>query len=90
MFCISDDLYQLHPSRVLYLTRMGLWDPIPVHQGLSLLKRHRRASAAAATALFAMLLTLLPRVILSFMLGMIVSPVLIAVTVVSPQASISD
>ena len=67
-----------------------MWDQIPAHQGLSLLKRHRRASAAAATALFAMLLTLLPRVILSFMLGMIASPILIAVTLVSPQASISD
>lgn len=72
------------------MTRMGVWDHIPVHQGLSLLKRHRRASAAAATALCAMLMTLLPRVVLSVMLGMIASPILIAVTVVSPQASISD
>ncbi len=66
---------------------MGVWDQIPLYQSLSLLKRHKRASAVAATALLAILLPLLPHGILSFMLGMIASPILIAIAVVSPQDS---
>ncbi len=62
---------------------MGFWQQMPLHQGLQVLKRHRRATEAAAIAIFAMLLTLLPRVILPFVLGMIASPIIIAVTAVS-------
>lgn len=62
---------------------MRLWDQVPLHQGLSVLSRHKGASAAAAMAVFAMSLTLAPRILVPFMLGMIVSPVLIAVTAVS-------
>ena len=61
---------------------MGLWDQMPLHQGLNLLKGHKRAAAAAAMAVLAVLLTLLPRMVVSFLLGMILSPLLIAFTAV--------
>ena len=61
---------------------MGFWDKMPSHQGLSLLKGHKRAAAAAAAAVFATLLTVLPRIVVPFLLGMILSPLLIALTAV--------
>ena len=61
---------------------MGFWDKMPSHQGLSLLKGHKRAAAAAAVAVFVTLLAFLPRVIVPFLLGMILSPLLIALIAV--------
>lgn len=61
---------------------MGFWDQMPSHQGLSLLKGHKRAAAAAAVAVLALLLTLLPRIVVPFLLGMMLSPLLIALTAV--------
>ena len=61
---------------------MGLWDQMPSHQGLNLLKGHKRAAAAAAVAMFAILLTFLPRVVVPFLLGMTLSPLLITLTAV--------
>ena len=57
---------------------------MPLHQGLRLLKKHRRAAGAAAVALFAALFMLLPRVMLPFMLGMVASPIVILATAVRP------
>ena len=61
---------------------MGLWDQMPSHQGLSLLKGNKRAAAAAAVAVLAILLTFLPRVVIPFLLGMILSPLLITLIAV--------
>ena len=58
-----------------------------LHQGLRVLIEHRVATGTVAMAVLIALLTLLPRIILPFVLGMIASPILILVTAVSRCSS---
>ena len=59
-----------------------------MHQALRMLNEHKVATGSAAMALVALLLMLLPRIILTFVLGMIASPILIVVTAVRPWLSL--